>query len=298
MQPLCPICNKIYKNPVECNTCRTNICEEHIKEFDYCPKCKAFPYKYSKNQGLIKLLEKQENERINKMIQIDKNIYQCKFCFFESTPDYLCFHLAQEHKKALIENFGRKKEKNNEKRKDKIEIINNKIYPNSVFKKEENPLLKPISGEIKFDNYCISERLSQNNEIKKKHKFSKSANINKVNNKDLYYCGNKNEMINCNCCLPDNKCIKGNCLCINCMKYNIKKLNLHKGELINKAGRIAIPEKGEFHCQQKFQIYVNNEVGLKIPAQKICSYKTNFTCKECVILNKYKDIYNDFIYKM
>lgn len=294
MQPLCQLCSRIFKNPVECNLCRTNICEEHIKDLKKCPICRKYPFKPIKNEGLIKILNELENERINKMIKMDDNIYQCKLCSFEGPPVNLIYHLAEEHRKALIENFGRKKEIKNEKIKNIIKPINVKLPSFSSLIEEDNQninnfKLRHKSEEIKFGNF-LSQRNYKNNESKNKNFISQSLNNN------LYYCGKKNGDINCDCCSPENKCIKGNCLCIKCMEYNIKKLNLKNGGLINKAGRPAYPENGDYHCVEKCSTYIINDVGLRIPVNKICSYN-KYICEECKILNKYKDIYIDYIYR-
>ena len=112
----------------------------------------------------------------------------------------------------------------------------------------------------------------------------------------LYYCRKKNETINCFCC-PDQICCQGNCFCTNCMHYNIKRNHLKDGELYNKAGRIAKPENGEYHCGKKFNVSIKNSVGIKFHSQKQCCYLSRYFCKECEILNIYKDNYLYYISK-
>ena len=41
---------------------------------------------------------------------MDNTIYQCTLCNFEAKGELLCYHLAEDHKKELIEIFGKKKE--------------------------------------------------------------------------------------------------------------------------------------------------------------------------------------------
>ena len=41
---------------------------------------------------------------------MDNTIYQCNLCNFEAKGELLCYHLAEDHKKNLIEIFGKKKE--------------------------------------------------------------------------------------------------------------------------------------------------------------------------------------------
>ena len=123
-------------------------------------------------------------------------------------------------------------------------------------------------------------------------KLSKSINNN------LYYCNEKNKKINCKCCLPSQICRLGNCLCVDCMKYNVGLFNLEKGELFNKAGRIARPENGEYCCGATFNLSIKNSVGGSCPVKKQCSLANNFCCDECKILNNYKDIYLKYVYNV
>ena len=313
MQKSCIVCSQNLKEPVECDYCFENFCKEHIKSLKNCPSCNA-SLNYHKNNGLIKILEEQENERINKMIKSDdNNVYQCNICSFEGIPDHLIFHLAQEHKKQLLEIFGIKKENNNflnlpiskekeeekkeekEEEKEEEDSLDNNSEPKNDDKLSYNinneeciiPLRKQNSEKIEdlhLINLSKTERESQKKEIKY---------INQSYFKQLYYCGKKNELINCKCCSPEHKCINGNCLCVKCMRYNVKKLNLKNKELINKAGRIAKLDREQYHCGIKFNKYIKNEVGKLMPIKNFCSM--NFTCDECLILNKYKDIYLAYI---
>ena len=82
------------------------------------------------------------------------------------------------------------------------------------------------------------------------------------------------------------------------MKYNIDLFNLENGELFNKAGRIARPENGEYHCGETFNISIKNSVGECCPAKQKCSLICSYCCKECKILNMYKSIYLKYVYNV
>lgn len=289
------LCNKCYntlKNPVECNNCHNNFCEEHINTFYNCPSCHA-PFSGIINHGLKKLLDKYENERMNELIKNNEELIECSICPFKSKPGYFCFHLAEDHKKELIEKFGRKK----------IDKIDN----------EESQLIpKEIKNEkLKNDNNINSYNLNNQFENNKKKNYSINSgesNYNKNINKEikvqnplsrsekLFYCNKMNESINCDCC-PDHICCEGNCFCVKCMNYNCKRYHLKEGELYNKAGRIAKLECGEYHCGKNYNLSIKNSVGIKFHSHKKCSYYSKYFCPECEILNKYKDIYLDYISK-
>jgi len=299
MDFICPICNRILKNPVECNHCHENICEEHTKNLFYCPICKN-PFSGSINTGLKNMIEKIQNERMNRRIKMDEDIIQCTLCSFEDKPGYFCFHLAEEHKKELIEIFGKKKIYQIEKKQfdlapkeEKFEKYKSVDIPQDLNNQFEsiqiNNFRQLNSGEIKSNNNCFTERKNDD------QKAEKPLSISQVTK--LYYCKKKNLTINCDCCSPDHICCKGNCLCVKCMNYNCKQFNLKIGELYNKAGRVAKSENGEYHCGEKFSFKIRNSVGKIFSSHKECSYYSKYFCKECEILNKYKDIYLDYISK-
>ena len=298
MDIICLNCDQILKNPVERNNRHDNFCEEHTKNFDYCPSCNA-PFYGSINKGLKKILDKYENERINKQIKMDEDIIQCTLCSFECTPWNFCYHVAEDHKKELIEKFGKKKIYQMEKiqpnlapqeiKYEKYPSVNN--IPDNIINQFENIQIsnfkKLNSGEIYPNNNCFTERK------KDEKKAEKPLSMSQVTN--LYYCNKKHQAINCDCCIPDHICCEGNCLCVRCMNYNVKKFHLKNEELFNKAGRVAKPENGEYHCGKKFNLSIKNSVGMKFYSHKQCSYYSQYFCKECEILNKYKDIYLDYI---
>ena len=327
----CSNCFDILKNPVECNYCNTNFCKEHIKNFKFCPHCKKDPFSYHINAGIIKILEKHENE----IIKNDNQIIECIICNFRTNPGNLCYHLAEEHKKVLIENFGRKVDsqiekeqkvkkippkKNNNQKDKNIEnyyTFNNNNYNlnnnnlNDNFPQNSNNINnkniqseKMVNKSLNLKQNIINSNNSKNLEKKNMKKSNTSRKfenfpnneLSKSINNNLYYCNEKNTKINCQCCLPSQICRLGNCLCVKCMKKNVDLFNLEKGELFNKAGRIARPENGEYHCGKKFILSLQNSVGEMKPGKKQCSLACNFCCKECTILNMYKDIYLKYVW--
>ena len=292
MEFICFKCERILKNPVECNHCHENFCEEHIKDFYDCPICKE-PFSGSINTGLKNMIEKIQNERMNRRIKMDEGVIQCSLCSFEGKLDHFCFHLAQEHKKDLIEKFGKKKIY-------QLEIKPNNLAPEKI-KLENYNSVDTIQDKVPQDKL---NNQSENGQIRKLNSskivinnnfFEKPLSMSQATN--LYYCNKKHQTINCDCCSPDHICREGNCLCVNCMNYNVKKYNLKPGELYNKAGRVAKQENGEYHCGKKVSLSIINSVGEKYNSQKQCSYYFKYFCKECEILNKYKDIYLDYISK-
>lgn len=316
MSLYCPKCSNILKDPIECNYCLTNYCKDHIKNLNFCPTCMMGPLSYKRNPGIIKMVEKLKNEKINKLINGNNEMIECIICSLKLKPGHFCYHLAEDHKKELIENFSRKKSSKIEKEmkfkkmpyrngiQDKnFDIKNfktynqnhnndnknnnlNHIYPNNSINKNNKNINNSLNLEQKNFQKCYTRRNYE--------KFSDNI-LNKNLNNNLYYCNKKNESINCDCCLPDRICRIGNCLCIDCMKHNIDLFNLEKGILFNKSGIICRPENGEYHCGRIFNIPIKNSVGQNCPNKKKCSFKDKFCCKECHILNKYKRIYLDKI---
>ena len=330
MDLLCYLCDNILQNPVECSRCCTNFCEEHTKNFKNCPQCNK-PFKYIKNLGLIKILDRRTKEIINRQIKIDPEIVQCSLCSFESTKWNFCYHFVEEHKKELLEIFSRKKE-NNEDLED-IKGQNLKSSVLSLKDNDDNSNGQNLNNNINNNSFDENKPLNAQKDIdnKKKnqnmHKYLKSDmeenvfNINffKNNSGEIFqplsyrndfeiynsvvnggikpinqsriefsknainYCGKKNEII-CDCCAPEHICKKGNCLCGDCMKINIKKFGLKDKQLINKGGRIAYLENGEYHCGCKAKITFDNLVGEKKTIIQYCRNK--FFCKECKDLNK------------
>lgn len=332
MELSCCICQNILKDPVECVSCQTNICSEHLKNIKRCPNCRKSPFNYNKNLGIIKILELRTKEILNKQIKQDPEIIQCILCPYEGTKWNFCYHFAEEHKIEILKTFSKKKLNNESIRSDNLKNSslvlddfensielnineNNDIKPlneqneySNIKKSESNNIhkhhksdmnedvfkinfLKQNSGEVKP---LLSQRIDNfNNEINSGIKpFSKSKI--EVSKNELYYCGKRNELINCNCCIPEHICKKGNCLCVNCMKYNIKKFGLENKELINKAGRICFLDNGVYHCGNKFKVIIENAIGVKRTSSQYC--RKNYFCDECKILNNFKEEYFKYVY--
>ena len=295
---LCYYCSNLLKDPIECKNCHENFCQEHANNFNKCPLCKKEPFNCTINNELKKLLKKYENDITNKKIKMDEDIIQCNLCSFEGAPGYLCYHLAEEHKKELIETFGKKKIY-------QIENIEPQLVPQEIkFKKyesvdsiQDNLIENGQSGIIKRLN---SEKIKNNINFLTERKTNEKTSENSLSKSQitkLFYCKKAHQTINCICCSPDHICCEGNCLCVKCMNFNVKAFNLKDGQLYNKAGRIAKPENGEYHCEMKFNNILYNSVGQKFNSQITCSYVSKYFCKECKILNKYKNIYLDYISK-
>ena len=125
--------------------------------------------------------------------------------------------------------------------------------------------------------------------------LSKSVVIEPKSNIKIHYCNKKNKLINCKCCAPEHICCLNNCICVECMKKNIDKLNLKEKQLINKAGRIAYNENGEYHCFLKINKKINDMKGRQKKANKIYSSYYSVFFKESKILNVYKDVYMKYL---
>ena len=295
MDIICSYCHKMLKNPVECKNCHTNFCEEHKNDFHECPNCYS-PFSSTINIGLKKIITQYENKIENDRIKAGEDIIKCTLCDFEDKPRYFCYHLAEEHKKDLIEIFGRKKNNQIEKIEDKF-VPKEKRY--EKFRSDDN---------ISYNNPIENSQINDNNFIHISSQEINKYNANYLNNEkkdqnlfrsqvtNLYYCEKENKDINCNCC-SDHICIEGNCLCLKCMFYNYDAFNLKIGELYNKAGRVAKPENGEYHCGIKKDKTLKNSVGQYFHKKIQCSNISKFFCEECKELNKYKKIYLDYINK-
>lgn len=287
MAILCSFCNNILRNPVECKNCHTNFCEIHIRDFDICPSCYS-PFSSIINNGLKKIISQYENKIINNRIKTEEYIIKCTLCDFEDKPLFFGYHLAEEHKKNLIETFGKKiikqiEEKDNqlvpkEKRYEKFKSDDNIGYNNPIENSQinNNNFIHISSQEIDKFNVKSFEKIENE---------KKDENLFRSQNTHLYYCNKKNKDIDCKCC-PDHICREGNCLCLKCMLYNYKTSNLKYGELYNKAGRISKPQNGEYHCGIKINELLKNSVGESFHKKNQCSFNFKFFCDECKALNK------------
>ena len=177
------------------------------------------------------------------------------------------------------------KKKNDNRHKYLKSNMEENVFQINFLKNNSGEIFQPLSyrNDFEIDNNDI------NGGIKPIYQsaigFSKNA---------IYYCGKRNEFINCDCCVPDHICKKGNCLCVDCMKINIKKFGLEDKQLINKGGRISYLENGKYHCGCKAKVTFDNIVGEKKTIIQYCRNK--FFCKECKDLNKLSGDYFKYIY--
>lgn len=297
----CRVCLNILDDPVECKYCNSNFCKEHLKQFKKCPSCKK-PFELQQNLGVIKLLKDYNKAKNDLKIKMDNSIYQCNICNFEGNALPFCYHLTEEHKNELIEIFGIKKGNDitestftdNNNGKESMNEERNEIH--RVNQRNGNDEV-PINQSVKKDNdnyygrsqqdlvpNCITERKS----IKFQNPISKSLND------EIFYCGNNNQLRNCEG--PSPLCSEGNCLCVKCMKYNIKKRKLNDYELINRAGKTAQIKNGIYNCGEKFKVGIRDQIGKITYANHICSGK--ILCPDCKILNKHKMEYLNYIYEL
>ena len=168
--------------------------------------------------------------------------------------------------------------------------LNSNSFNNNSTQNENYIFQKQNSEEINMNTF--PENRDDFFKIDELNLKSKSLNQNQKIN--IYYCGKINKIINCDCC-PDRICRPGNCLCVNCMKVNINNLKLKNRELINKAGRIAEYENGQYHCNKDIKIEIKSLNNKKLIANKKCGFLNAF-CDECKILSKYQNIYFQNMY--
>lgn len=316
MNILCVYCQSKLKDPIECDNCQINICKEHINNNNECPVCRIRPVKYHVNMGLEKLLSQYEIINNNLKIMMDNDIIECQLCKYEGKSTEFCYHLCETHKENLIEIFGKKKHdiyqdySHNKHKDDSIKEKNeiNQQINNYNNNDNDNQRFNQPNQKKKIDNKDnspfnqISRKYSgQINTVRNNNVNYSIINISDLNppsksvnqNLEMYYCNKKNELIKCDCC-PDHICCKGNCMCVNCMKQNLMVRGLRNKELINKAEKIAKCVSGEYHCGEKFRDVIIDEIGEEKKTSRIC--QNHFFCKECKILNKYKDEYLKYLY--
>ena len=163
-----------------------------------------------------------------------------------------------------------------------------------------NPDLPQMSNiQNQYNNVQDSEiKNVYTNVIKKGHvnnPFTSRTNnnINLLNN--LYFCNSRNNDIKCDCC-KDHICKVGNCMCVSCMRKNVQNFGLREGELINKSGRIAKIDKGDFYCGCQFEEVYTNVMGKEFRNIKQCKYYSQ--CNDCKILKKFmKEYLPESVYK-
>ena len=121
----CPICQKIYKNPLMCSNCMVTYCDKCITNKSKCKICGKKNIKYKVN--------------ISKKELLSKLSYKCKNCFqevFQSDINYHlslnCKHKEKEETKTLNDMFNSKKELRRVGRKELIERFNKKELINVI----------------------------------------------------------------------------------------------------------------------------------------------------------------------
>ena len=288
----CPICIERFIEPIECLSCNNNFCKKHVKGFnDVCPVCRASPFSYRNNVWLSRAISNFNFP------------YKCSLCDFEGHEESFWLHLIEQHKNNIINYFNKKKNLGN----------SNNININSVNKtpetKKESQMKYPDFQVLNQNNsLCLGtnthrvknpniQKLPQDNNINPNQRYrpneiNDSKNISPLTQRNynkLYFCNKRNNDIPCNCC-PDHICKEGNCMCVKCMRYNTNKLNLNKGELINKAGKIANLYKGSYFCGVQYETIIENVIGTKFKKQSQCQYPLE-SCANCKVLNIFKDKY-------
>lgn len=172
--------------------------------------------------------------------------------------------------------------------KNNIKNLNNEML-NNKNNKNEKRITNSLNLQQQKSKISKSERKNNN--------FPHNI-LSKRENLNLHYCNKKKEKLKCDCCLPDQICCLGNCLCVDCMKYNIDLFGLKNGELFNKAGRVARPENEEYHCGEIFDVKTKDSERVYGLEKKKCSYINRYYCNECKILNKHKKIYLKYVYNI
>lgn len=118
---ICPICKKIFKNPLMCPECMESFCEKCIEDKLRCKKCKK---------------KIQYKESITKNQLLSGLSYKCKNCLKDINKNEINAHLEsncihkEEEKKTLKEMFTTKKKlKRISEEEMEIRLKNNeKIY--------------------------------------------------------------------------------------------------------------------------------------------------------------------------
>ena len=310
----CSICLQKFEDPIECLACHNNFCRKDVQGFiNICPICKKSPFNFRENIWLSRTIA-----------NIDYS-FKCLLCAYEGDKNSFWSHLIECHKDEIIQHYNankKNKNENNEKENKKYSLRNlqpekNEQTPeifNSFNNKSKEDERKIVSNNNNGQKYPDSQ-FSKINSIKKSinlmppftHRQNYPIENKGINQSNVFtnqppptdrntiiYCGNINDSIKCKCC-PDHVCKRGNCLCVRCMKSNINNLKLKNGELINKAGRIARLFKGSYYCECQYEDIITNVIGLKFKKQTQCHYPLE-SCKDCKVLNKFKNIYLKNLY--
>ena len=101
---ICPLCNKILKNPFMCNKCQNSYCKKCL---DYCFNFMKCPNHNEKGQFNISIMKSE---------MLSKLKYKCKNCLKEVIQSDIKTHLEENCKKAYIEDGNSLAKINSEKR--------------------------------------------------------------------------------------------------------------------------------------------------------------------------------------
>ena len=221
----------------------------------------------------------------------------------DSSPNYNNINQIQNNNQQIINKSKNINLQTHRNSKYKQNNINSSQENNINMKKNINPnqkynknMKKSInSSKDNSINMKKSINSSQDNSINmmKSINSSQDNSINNNNIKKMHYCGNKNELIKCECC-PDHICKEGNCLCVDCMKINFYQFNLSENQLINRAGKVADFYRGDYFCGQEYESIINTVTHRTYRNLKKCEHPYE-SCDDCKVLTKFSDIYNRFI---
>ena len=142
--------------------------------------------------------------------------------------------------------------------------------------KNEKDIIYNENELIKFKNYFKKIKVGFHEEL-----FSKDDIKYNLQESNLFFCGEKNDITGLNC-------EKGNEICPSCMKKNQKLYGLKAHYLINAAGRVCTYRNNKLYCLCK---YNRNEdkFGFEYSIIYICGQKQQ--CEPCKNLNKYINRY-------
>ena len=200
---------------------------------------------------------------------------------------------------------------NNNFQNNSINFNNNQNYQNYNQYQNQNQNQKVINKNFNRANSLINPDLPQMSQIQNQYNNQNSEIKNVLTNKiknvyvnpfststiynnnnsilnNLYFCNSRNNDIKCDCC-KDHICRPGNCMCVSCMRKNKQNFGLREDELINKAGRIARLDRGDYFCGCQFEETFTNVIGKVFTNKKEC--KLYSQCNDCKVLKKFMKEY-------
>lgn len=307
-QNKCPSCKQnsnFYTNGWLLQAIKEYKNEEKMKK-ERLKKCTLCDYEGEKDSFWVHLIEEHKFEiinnytrkgNINSTIKSDNNLnndYEENIDFEEIKPS----------KSIEIDDLYKTNIVQTKKIFNSLTIkINDKINNSKIRNSLPNAYLNETYSSYKNKKRNTKRKNLSNNNNKKRENFN--INMEKFNHieyqkfpikpeGELYYCKQKNDKIDCDCC-HDHICCEGNCFCVDCMRLNINKFNLKNGQLINKSGYISIYEQGRYHCYRKNKIINENYIGEKFENKNNCSLQC--PCNDCRVLCKFMEFYlPEYIY--